>query len=193
MQQKMATIQPMLAEIKEKYKNDQQKIQQETMKLYKKEGVSPMGGCLPMLLQFPILIAFYSLLNTHFALRGAPFIHGWISDLSAPEVVVSFKPVKILSFEFGAIRALPFVMVITTFLSSRFQSAGTDASGRNMKMMTYMMPLMFFFIMYNMPSGLLIYWTMRNLLSTGQQWYRSYRRKKKAAEDEDIGPIKRKK
>lgn len=190
---KMQALQPKLNELKEKYKNDQQKIQQETMKLYKKEGVSPMGGCLPMLLQFPILIAFYSLLNTHFALRGAPFIPGWISDLSAPEVVVSFKPVKILSFEFGAIRALPFVMVITTFLSSRFQSASTDASGRNMKMMTYMMPLMFFFIMYNMPSGLLLYWTMRNLLSTAQQWYRSYRRKKNAAEDGDAGPLTRKK
>jgi YidC/Oxa1 family membrane protein insertase len=192
---KMQTLQPKINALREKYKNNPQKLNQEMAAMYKKEGVSPFGGCLPMLLQFPILIAFYNLLSTHFALRGAPFIPGWINDLSAPEVVVSFSPIRILSFEFGAIRALPFVMVITTFLSSRFmQSPSTDASGRNMKMMTYMMPIMFFFIMYNMPSGLLLYWTMRGLLSTGQQWYRSHRRNKNdAAGGDNTGPIRRKK
>jgi YidC/Oxa1 family membrane protein insertase len=169
--------------------------------MYKKEGVSPLGGCLPMLLQFPILIAFYSLLNTHFALRGAVFIPGWINDLSVPEAVVTFNPISVpLLGEFGAIRALPFIMLVTTFLSSKLmQTPGTDASGRNMKMMTYMMPIMFFFILYNMPSGLLLYWTMQNIFTVAQQWYINHRRQKKNAEigpgpgPVRTGPVKKKK
>ena len=190
---RMQTLQPKMNELREKYKNNPQKLNQEMAAMYKKEGVSPLGGCLPMLLQFPILIAFYSLLNTHFALRGAVFIPGWINDLSAPEAIVSFTPIKILSFEFGAIRALPFIMLVTTFLSSKLmQSPSTDASGRNMKMMTYMMPIMFFFILYNMPSGLLLYWTMQNIFTVAQQWYINHRRQKKNAGGGQ-GPISGKK
>jgi YidC/Oxa1 family membrane protein insertase len=191
---RMQTLQPKMNELREKYKNNPQKLNQEMAAMYKKEGVSPLGGCLPMLLQFPILIAFYSLLNTHFALRGAVFIPGWINDLSAPEAVVTFTPVTFLSFEFGAIRALPFIMLVTTFLSSKLmQSPSTDASGRNMKMMTYMMPIMFFFILYNMPSGLLLYWTMQNIFTVAQQWYINYRRQKKNAGGTGPGPIRKKK
>jgi len=192
---RMQTLQPKMNELREKYKNNTQKLNQEMAAMYKKEGVSPLGGCLPMLLQFPILIAFYSLLNTHFALRGAVFIPGWINDLSAPEAVFTFNPVKVLSFEFGAIRALPFVMLVTTFLSSKLmQSPSTDASGRNMKMMTYMMPIMFFFILYNMPSGLLLYWTMQNIFTVAQQWYINHRRQRKdAGGGPPKGPVKKKK
>lgn len=192
---RMQALQPKMTELREKYKNNSQKLNQEMAAMYKKEGVSPLGGCLPMLLQFPILIAFYSLLNTHFALRGAVFIPGWINDLSAPEAVITFDPVRILSFEFGAVRALPFIMLVTTFLSSKLmQSPSTDASGKNMKMMTYMMPIMFFFILYNMPSGLLLYWTMQNIFTVAQQWYINYRRQKKnAAGGTDTGPVRRKK
>jgi YidC/Oxa1 family membrane protein insertase len=189
---RMQTLQPKMNELREKYKNNPQKLNQEMAAMYKKEGVSPLGGCLPMLLQFPILIAFYSLLNTHFALRGAVFIPGWINDLSAPEAIVSFTPIRFLSFEFGAIRALPFIMLVTTFLSSKLmQSPGTDASGNNMKMMTYLMPIMFFFILYNMPSGLLLYWTMQNIFTVAQQWYISHRRQKKSGGGP--GPFRKKK
>jgi len=192
---RMQTLQPKMNELREKYKNNPQKLNQEMAAMYKKEGVSPLGGCLPMLLQFPILIAFYSLLNTHFALRGAVFIPGWINDLSSPETVVSFTPITFLSFEFGAIRALPFIMLVTTFLSSKLmQSPSTDASGRNMKMMTYMMPIMFFFILYNMPSGLLLYWTMQNIFTVAQQWYINHRRQKKnSGSGPGTGPIRKKK
>jgi len=84
---------------------------------------------------------------------------------------------------------------VTTFLSSKLmQSPSTDASGKNMKMMTYMMPIMFFFILYNMPSGLLLYWTMQNIFTVAQQWYINYRRQKKnAGGDPGPGPVKRKK
>jgi YidC/Oxa1 family membrane protein insertase len=193
---KMQTLQPKMSELREKYKNNPQKLNQEMANMYKKEGVSPLGGCLPMLLQFPILIAFYSLLNTHFALRGAVFIPGWINDLSAPEAVITFSPIQITrNFQFDAIRALPFIMLVTTFLSSKLmQSPSTDASGRNMKMMTYMMPIMFFFILYNMPSGLLLYWTMQNIFTVAQQWYINYRRQKKnSGGDPGPGPIRKKK
>jgi YidC/Oxa1 family membrane protein insertase len=193
---RMQTLQPKMNELREKYKNNPQKLNQEMAAMYKKEGVSPLGGCLPMLLQFPILIAFYSLLNTHFALRGAVFIPGWINDLSAPETVLTFNPIKIpLLGEFGAIRALPFIMLVTTFLSSKLmQSPGTDASGRNMRMMTYMMPIMFFFILYNMPSGLLLYWTMQNIFTVAQQWYINHRRQRKnAGGGPGTGPIRKKK
>jgi YidC/Oxa1 family membrane protein insertase len=190
---RMQTLQPKMNELREKYKGNPQKLNQEMAAMYKKEGVSPLGGCLPMLLQFPILIAFYSLLNTHFALRGAVFIPGWINDLSAPEAIFTFTPVNILSFEFGAVRALPFIMLVTTFLSSKLmQSPSTDASGRNMKMMTYMMPIMFFFILYNMPSGLLLYWTMQNIFTVGQQWYINHRRQMKNSGG-GPGPVKKKK
>jgi len=193
---RMQSLQPKMTELREKYKNNPQKLNQEMAAMYKKEGVSPLGGCLPMLLQFPILIAFYSLLNTHFALRGAVFIPGWINDLSAPEAVFTFSPITITQrFQFDAIRALPFVMLVTTFLSSKLmQTPGTDASGRNMKMMTYMMPIMFFFILYNMPSGLLLYWTMQNIFTVAQQWYINKRRQKRNAGDgPGTGPIRKKK
>ena len=193
---RMQSLQPKMNELREKYKNNPQKLNQEMAAMYKKEGVSPLGGCLPMLLQFPILIAFYSLLNTHFALRGAVFIPGWINDLSAPEAVFTFAPITITQrFQFDAIRALPFIMLVTTFLSSKLmQTPGTDASGRNMKMMTYMMPVMFFFILYNMPSGLLLYWTMQNIFTVAQQWYINQRRQKKnAGGGPETGPIRKKK
>jgi YidC/Oxa1 family membrane protein insertase len=198
---RMQALQPKMNELREKFKNNPQKLNQEMAAMYKKEGVSPLGGCLPMLLQFPILIAFYGLLNTHFALRGAVFIPGWINDLSAPEAVITFSPISITrNFQFDAIRALPFIMLVTTFLSSKLmQSPSTDASGRNMKMMTYMMPVMFFFILYNMPSGLLLYWTMQNIFTVAQQWYINHRRQKKNAEGVPgpgpvrTGPVKKKK
>ena len=193
---RMQTLQPKINELREKYKNNTQKLNQEMAAMYKKEGVSPLGGCLPMLLQFPILIAFYTLLNSHFALRGAVFIPGWINDLSVPEAVITFSPINITrNFQFDSIRALPFIMLVTTFLSSKLmQSPSTDASGRNMKMMTYMMPIMFFFILYNMPSGLLLYWTMQNIFTVAQQLYINHRRQKKnAGGSPGPGPIRKKK
>ena len=86
---KMGALQPKMQELQAKYKDNPQKLNQETAALYKEAGVSPLGGCLPMLLQFPILIAMYGLLNKHFELRGAMFIPGWIPDLSVPETIAT--------------------------------------------------------------------------------------------------------
>ncbi len=174
---KMASVNPMITEIKQKYKSNPQKMNAEVAALYKREGVNPLGGCLPMLLQLPIFFALYRLLSTHFELRGASFIQPWITDLSAPETVWDFSPFAIPIVGWHDLRILPFIMLVTTFIQSKLTQTG-DASNPNMKMMTYMMPIMFFFILYDMPSGLVLYWTMQNILSVFQQLYINKKRKR---------------
>ncbi len=179
---KMQTLQPKINAIKEKYKSNTQKMNQEVAALYKREGVNPLGGCLPMLLQLPIFFALYNLLSNHFSLRGAVFLPPWIVDLSAPESVWDFSPISIPFVGWHELRILPFIMLITTFIQSKLTQS-PDASSKNMKMMTYMMPIMFFFILYDMPSGLVLYWTMQNFISVFQQLYINQRRRKKNSTD----------
>ena len=188
---KMQAIQPKIQELQSKYKNDPQKLQKETAELYKKEGVNPMGGCLPMLLQMPILIALFGLLNRYFELRGAVFIPGWITDLSAPESVYSFAKgftIPLIKVDITDIRLLPIIYIIVQFLTTFVtQAPSAKAQGNNMqtKILTYGMPIFFFFLFYNMPSGLLIYWTMTNLLSLLQQLLTNYLKNKKGNTDGD--------
>jgi YidC/Oxa1 family membrane protein insertase len=131
----------------------------------------------------PIFFALYNLLSTHFELRGASFIAGWIGDLSAPDAVVSFAPftIPLLRMEISSLRLLPFLMLATTFLQSKV-SQSTTPTDKNMALMTYAMPIVFFFILYNMPSGLVLYWTAQNLLGIVQQLFYNAQRKKKQAE-----------
>lgn len=169
---RMRDLQPQIKEIQEKYKDNQQKAQQAQMELYKKEGVNPMGGCLPMLLQMPILIAFYGLLNTYFPLREAVFIPGWIGDLSMPEYILRIPALQgvaaIGMFEY--IRLLPILYTASMFLSTKLtQTSSPGQSGNSAKMMQYGMPLIFFFIFYSMPSGLLLYWMFSNIVTIIQQ------------------------
>ncbi len=169
---KMSALNPQLEELRVKYKDNPQKLNQETADLYKQEGINPMGGCLPMLIQFPILIAFYGLLNKHFELRGAMFIPGWISDLSAPETIftLGFN----IPFLGSEIHLLPIVYTVSMILSMKMangQSKNSAQGGGTMAFMTYGMPILFFFILYSAPSGLLLYWTVSNILSIGQQIY----------------------
>jgi YidC/Oxa1 family membrane protein insertase len=180
---KMQALQPKMKELQAKYKENPQKLNAEMAVLYKKEGVSPLGGCLPLLLQMPIFFALYNLLSTHFELRGASFIAGWIGDLSAPDAVVSFAPftIPLLRMEISSLRLLPFLMLATTFLQSKV-SQSTTPTDKNMALMTYAMPIVFFFILYNMPSGLVLYWTAQNLLGIVQQLFYNAQRKKKQAE-----------
>ena len=177
---KMSALQPRLKEIQEKYKDNPQKMNQETAALYKEAGVSPLGGCLPMLLQFPILIAMYGLLNKHFELRGAMFIAGWIPDLSVPETIVTLGfNIPLLGNE---IHLLPILYTVSMILSMKYtQSSQNQNAGQGKGMMwfmTYGMPILFFFILYSAPSGLLLYWSTQNLISMIQQFYTNYRLKK---------------
>ena len=169
---KMSALQPKMQEIQAKYKDDPEAQNAAIAKLYKEEGINPMGSCLPMLLQFPIFIGLYGLLNKNFALRGAMFIPGWITDLSIPETVYTL-PFSI-PFIGSQIHLLPIIYTASMIFSMKItQSASTSQSGSKgmMWFMTYGMSIMFFFILYNAPSGLLVYWTMSNFLSILQQVY----------------------
>ncbi len=166
---KMQAIQPRMQELQAKYKDNPQKMQQETAKLYKEIGYNPMSGCLPLVFQFIILFAMYNLFNNYFEFRGASFIPGWIPDLSRGDEVATLKfNLPLLG---NHIRLLPVIYVISQLLFGKITQNGGTAAGTqmNMKMMMYGMPLIFFFIFYNAPSGLLLYWTVSNVFQLGQQ------------------------
>ncbi|MDC7226122.1 MAG: membrane protein insertase YidC [Spirochaetales bacterium] len=170
---RMSALSPQLEELKVQYKDQPDKLNKAMSELYKKEGVSPMGGCLPMLIQFPFFIAMYGLLNKYFEFRGAVFIPGWIIDLSAPESILDFG-FTIPLVNWTALRLLPIIFVGSQMLSTKITQSNqpsTSANGSQMKMMMYGMPIMFFFILYNAPSGLLVYWICSNLFTLFQQMY----------------------
>lgn len=172
---KMQEIQPKMEALKSKYANDQQKLQAETTKLYQEAGYNPASGCLPILFQFLVVIAMYNLFNNYFDFHGASFIPGWIPDLSAGDKIFSWeKQIPLLSGLTGnTFRLLPIIYFATQLLSglitnkSQPQQPGQTAA--TMKFMTYGMPIMFFFVFYNAPSGLLLYWLISNILGIVQQ------------------------
>jgi YidC/Oxa1 family membrane protein insertase len=167
---RMQGVAPKIKELQEKYKDNRQKLNVEMAELYKKEGYNPVAGCLPMLLQLPIFMAMYSLFNNHFDLRGAMFIPGWIPDLSMPESIVDFPPgFRLPILGWTALRLLPFVYVGSQLLYSKVTQTPDQQMNPQMKMMLYVMPIVFFFVLYNMPSGLLVYWIFSNLLTMVQQ------------------------
>ncbi len=125
------------------------------MELYKKHGVNPMGGCLPMLLQMPFFFAFYKVFTVSVEMRGAPWL--WVTDLSQPET--TWRRIKIL----------PLVMIASQFIMQKMTpQAGGDPTQQKMMMF---MPLIFGFMFYNFPSGLVLYYLTSNLVSMGQQWF----------------------
>ncbi len=167
---RMQELKPKIDELQAKYKGNPQKLNQEMAEFYKKEGYNPMSGCLPLLIQFPIFIAMYNLFNNHFDLRGAMFIPGWITDLSVPEAIVTFPTINLVIWQVGALRALPIIYVVSQLLYGKYtQMNSPGQSATQAKLMMYGMPIMFFFILYNTPSGLLVYWIVSNVLSIGQQ------------------------
>jgi YidC/Oxa1 family membrane protein insertase len=166
---RMQTLSPKIKEIQDKYKDNPAKMNSEMAELYKKEGYNPLSGCLPLLLQFPLFIAMYNLFNNHFDLRGALFIPGWIPDLSLPEAVWSFAPFRIPLVGWSDLRLLPFIYLGSQLLYGKVTQTPDQKGNAQMKMMLYVMPIMFFFILYNVPSGLLLYWIMSNVLTMVQQ------------------------
>lgn len=153
---KMGAIQPQLKAIQEKFKGDPQKLQQETMRLYRENHVNPMSSCLPMLIQIPVFIALFVVLRTATELRFAPFL--WIRDLSEPENLLAGVIQGV-----PALNILPFLMAGTMFLQSKLTPSMGDPAQQ--KMMMWMMPLMMFFMFYSMPSALLLYWTVSQFLA----------------------------
>jgi len=167
---RMQALAPKLKELQEKYKDNRQKLNAEMAMFYQKEGYNPISGCLPMLLQIPIFLAMYNLFNNHFDLRGAEFIPGWIPDLSLPESIWNFpEGFKLPILGWTALRALPFIYVGSQLIYGKVTQMPGQQSNSQMKMMLYVMPIAFFFILYNVPSGLLIYWIFSNILTLAQQ------------------------
>ncbi|MBI5836370.1 MAG: membrane protein insertase YidC [Candidatus Eisenbacteria bacterium] len=152
---KMQELQPVLEKLREKYKGDQERLNKETFALYKEQGVNPLGGCLPILFQMPIFFALYSVLSGSIELRQAGFV-GWISDLSAPDVLMTYAGFPV--------HVLPLVMSATMI----WQQKLTPMDPRQ-AITGYLMPVVMLFIFYGMPSGLVLYWTVTNILTVLQQ------------------------
>jgi YidC/Oxa1 family membrane protein insertase len=158
----MSRVQPLLSEIREKYKNDPQRMNKETMKLYKEHGINPLGGCLPMLLQLPLLGALFIVFRSTIQLRGASFIPGWIDDLSEADTI--FHLPFSLPLYGDQFNILPIIMAGTMI----FQSKMTMQDPKQ-KAMVYLMPIFMLLIFNQFPSGLNLYYTMFNVLTILQQ------------------------
>jgi len=156
---KMQALNPKITEIRGKYKDKPELMNKKIMELYKKEKVNPASGCLPMLLQLPFFFALYSALINSVDLWQAPFTL-WITDLSLPDTVFQISGFNI--------NILPIIMTGSTYLQQKMSSG--DAAGQQQKMMAFL-PLIFIVIFWNMPSGLVLYWTMQNILQIFHQLY----------------------
>lgn len=166
---KMQEHAPKMQEIQEKYRGNPQKLNEELAKFYKESGYNPLSGCLPLLIQFPLIFAMYNLFNNYFEFRGAMFIPGWIPDLSRGDSVLAF-PFTLPLVGWSELRILPIVYVVSQlFFGKVTQTPTGNQQNSSMKMMMYGMPLVFFFLFYNAPAGLLLYWTFSNILTLGQQ------------------------
>jgi len=177
---RMQALAPKIKELQEKYKDNPQKMNAEMGALYKREGYNPLSGCLPMLIQIPIFFAMYNLFNNHFELRGALFIPGWIPDLSLPESVYHL-PFTVPFLGWQDLRLLPFIYLFSQLLYGKVTQTPDQAANNQMRMMLYIMPILFFFVLYNVPAGLLVYWIMSNVLTLVQQLIiNKYLAKKKA-------------
>jgi YidC/Oxa1 family membrane protein insertase len=164
---KMQEIQPKMAEVKEKYKKDPQKMNKEMMELYKKHKVNPVGGCLPMLLQIPFFFALYKILLISIELRGAPFML-WIHDLSAPDTLFGHIPASIPLIGGFALGPLPILMGATMILQQKMTPTSLDPTQNRLMML---MPVVFTFLFLNFASGLVLYWLMNNIFSIIQQFF----------------------
>ena len=163
---KMQRVQPYLTSIQKKYKSDPMKMQQEMSKVKKEHGVSTLGGCLPMIIQMPIFFALYPTLRYSIALRGASFV-GWLQDLSSPD------PYYILPIIMGIFMFIQQKMMTNTQMNNNSPEIDEkqQAMMQSQKMMAYIMPVMMFFFFRNLPSGLVLYWTVFNILSIIQQHF----------------------
>jgi len=147
---RMKLLTPKMTEIRERHKDDPQKMNQAMMELYKTEKVNPLGGCLPLLIQTPVFIALYSVILASVELRNAPWL-GWIHDLSTPDPFL----------------ILPILMAVSMFIQTKLNPAPADPMQAKMMMI---MPLVFSVMFFLFPAGLVLYWVVNNVLSIAQQW-----------------------
>jgi len=160
----MQKFQPQMQKVREKYKDDSQRMNQEIMKLYKEHKINPFSGCLPMVVQLPVLIAFYKVLSNAIELRGTSFL--WIKDLALPDTIATIPNLPIIGSL--PINPLPLLMTASTVLQQKMTPSTGDSQQQKMMMF---MPLIMLFMFYGMSSGLVLYWTVQQLLSMAQQWW----------------------
>jgi YidC/Oxa1 family membrane protein insertase len=178
---KMGTLNPKITAIKEKYKEDPTKMNKAIMALYKEEKINPAGGCLPLILQLPILYALFGVFRSTIELRQAHFFW-WIKDLSVPDVVIHL-PFKLPLIGINEIAGLATLMGITMFIQQKM-----TVTDPKQKAMVYMMPIMLTLLFFSFPSGLNLYYFIFNLLSIGQQYYQT--KIKKPDPEEEKKPAK---
>lgn len=165
---KMKKLQPEMENLREKYKDDKMKQQQELMELYKKEKVNPLAGCLPILIQIPVFFSLYKVLFVTIEMRHAPFF-GWIQDLSAPDPTTIFNLFGLIPWtppSFLMLGVWPILMGFTMFVQMKMNPAPADPMQQ--KIFAWM-PLIFTFVLAGFPAGLVIYWAWNNFLSVVQQ------------------------
>jgi YidC/Oxa1 family membrane protein insertase len=165
----MKELQPQMKEIQEKYKDDPQKQQKETIALYRKAKVNPLGGCLPMLLQFPILITMFFFFQNSMLMRQESFL--WANDLSAPDYILSLPiTIPFLGDQLaGFVLLMSAAMFLQTKVSGGMSAGAPTSGGPNMKVFMYIMPFMLLFIFNNFAAGLSLYYLVYNVLSIAQQ------------------------
>lgn len=146
----MQKLQPKMQQLREKYKNDRERMNRELMELYKTHRVNPLGGCLPMIVQIPVFFALYKVLLFSIELRHAPFMF-WLTDLSAKDPYY----------------VTPLIMGASMFFQQKMMPSQMDPNQQRIMML---MPVIFTFMFLNFPSGLVIYWLVNNLLTIGQQY-----------------------
>jgi len=172
---KMQKLQPQIQKLREKYADDKDTLNKEMMRVYKEQGATPLLGCLPMLLQMPILIALYTGINASVALRHAAFLPVWITDLAAPDALFSWgKDIPWIGSDFNL---LPILLCGVMFLQTKMnpqmagqQAGGSQQSAQQAKMMKIMMPAMMLVFFYKAPSGLTLYFMTSMAAGVGDQW-----------------------
>ncbi|OSQ44274.1 membrane protein insertase YidC [Thalassospira alkalitolerans] len=170
----MKKLQPQITKMREQFKDDRQRQQQEMMALYKREKINPASGCLPIVVQIPVFFALYKVLFVNIEMRHAPFF-GWIQDLSAPDPTSLFNLFGLIPFDppqMLMIGVWPLIMGITMFLQQKLNPAPADPTQAKIMMF---LPLIFTFMLASFPAGLVIYWAWNNTLSIMQQRYIMYK------------------
>ena len=160
---RMSKLSPLMTEIREKYKDDPQRMNVEVMKLYREYGVNPVGGCLPLLFQFPIFLGYYNMMKSAVEMRGHSFL--WVKDLSMPDTILTLAGIPL--------NPLPILMTVSMYIQMKVAPTPTMADNPQMQMQQKIfkiMPFMFMFFCYNFASALALYWTVQNVISIFQTW-----------------------
>ena len=168
-QHEMQKVQPLMNALKQKYANDRQKLQMETMRLYREHGINPFKSCLPIFLQIPIFIALYGTFARAFAMRQAAFIPGWIDDLSLPDRFFTL-PFS-LPFIGSDLNLLPVIYVAFQLWQQSMTPKSSDPTVAQQQAMMKIMPVVFMFIFYGMPAGLLLYFTVQAAYTLVEHWF----------------------